>query len=76
MKVSGWLGTYPIGEVNVELTGSLAQGLMQSSHIPQSSICRESSLTSDEQTALILVDTFALGAAKGLFIIFKSLLAT
>ena len=47
MKVSGWLGTYPIGEVNVELTGSLAQGLMQSSHIPQSSICSESSLTSE-----------------------------
>ena len=47
MKVSGWLGTYPIGEVNVELTGSLAQGLMQSSHIPQSSICGESSLTSE-----------------------------
>tara|TARA_X000000368_G_scaffold375997_1_gene328772 strand:+ start:1802 stop:3286 length:1485 start_codon:yes stop_codon:yes gene_type:complete len=47
MKVSGWIGTYPFGEVNLEISGSLTQGLIQSSHIPRTSICTEASITSE-----------------------------
>lgn len=47
LQISGWLGTYPNGGVNLEISGSLAQGLIQSSHIPQSSVCNEASITDE-----------------------------
>ncbi len=43
VQISGWLGTYPNGGVNLEISGSLAQGLIQSSHIPESSVCNQAS---------------------------------
>ncbi|MEK9908801.1 MAG: hypothetical protein VW498_00390 [Candidatus Thalassarchaeaceae archaeon] len=43
VQISGWLGTYPNGGVNLEISGSLAQGLIQSSHIPESSVCNHAS---------------------------------
>ena len=36
IAISGWLGTYPSGQVNLGISGSLAQGLIQSTITPQS----------------------------------------
>jgi len=47
MEISGWLGTYPEGEVSIEIVGSLAQSLIQSSHVPQSTICSQPSITAE-----------------------------
>ena len=47
LQISGWLGTYPNGGVYLEISGSLAQGLIQSSHIPESSVCNEASITDE-----------------------------
>ena len=47
LQISGWLGTYPNGIVYLEISGSLAQGLIQSSHIPESSVCNEASITDE-----------------------------
>ena len=47
IQISGWLGTYPNGRVNLEISGSLAQGLIQSSHIPETLVCDEASITDE-----------------------------
>lgn len=47
IAISGWLGTYPSGQVNLGISGSLAQGLIQSTNTPQSSVCDGVSITDE-----------------------------
>ena len=50
ISISGWLGTYPEGEVGVEISGSLTQGLIQSPQTPQDFQCEYLDLDGDQST--------------------------